>query len=183
VRSNTSEERDRRIIGSGRYLELVDEAGWEYVRRHAASGVVVIVATNEQDELVLVEQFRVPVHRRVVELPAGLVGDQADQAAESPDRAAARELEEETGFQAERWELLTQGPPSVGLSGEIVTFFRATGLTRVGPGGGDDSEAITVHVVPLSQVRAFLEGKAAAGILIDPKVFAGLYFATVERAP
>jgi ADP-ribose pyrophosphatase len=170
-----------RILGRGRFLELIDEGGWEYVRRYAASGVVVIVATTDAGQLVLVGQHRVPVHRTAIELPAGLIGDVAANATESVERAAARELEEETGFQARHWRFLAAGPSSVGLSTEIVTFFRATGLSRIGPGGGDDSEDITVHLVPLDGVAAFLGEKSGGGALIDPKVYAALHFLTAEK--
>jgi len=177
----SSETKKPEVLGRGRFLELFDENGWEYVNRHASKGVVVIVATTDDHKLVLVEQARVPVHRRVVELPAGLVGDVSDSASESLEQAAARELEEETGFQASRWHPLVEGPSSVGLSSEVVTFFRASRLTRVSAGGGDHTEDITVHLVPLKNVPSFLSEKVAAGILIDPKVFAGLYFLTAER--
>ena len=177
----SSENKELRVIGQGRYLDVVDENGWEYVRRHGATGVVVIVATTDDRKLVLVEQPRVPVHRRTIELPAGLVGDQTESRAESLEAAAIRELQEETGFRAEHWNLLVEGPSAVGVSAEIVTFFRATGLTRVGPGGGDDSEDIVVHVIPLRDVPSFLSQKVAAGLLIDPKVFAALYFINTER--
>ncbi len=180
MHDKSSAPRPHRILGRGRFLELVDEQGWEYVRRHASSGVVVIVATTDQQELVLVEQPRIPVRRRTIELPAGLVGDLPDSVAESLETAAIRELEEETGFVATAWRLLAEGPSSVGISTEVVTFFRATGLARVGPGGGDDTEDITVHVVPVAGVSAFLAEKAAAGALVDPKVFAALYFLTTE---
>lgn len=176
------EPKEQRILGQGRFLELVDERGWEYVRRLSATGVVVIVATTDDGALVLVEQPRTSVHRRTIELPAGLVGDLPGTINEAMNIAAARELEEETGFEASAWRHLTEGPASVGLSTEIVTFFRATGLRRVGPGGGDDTEDITVHVVPLSEVPAFLDQKAHGGALIDPKIFAGLYFIHVEAA-
>jgi len=166
----------QKIIGRGKYVELVDENGWEFVRRHASTGVVVIVATTEAGELVLVEQPRVPIGRRAIELPAGLVGDVRGSEDEPFERAAERELEEETGFRAARWAPLLETPSSVGLSSEMLTYFRATGLTRVGPGGGDETEDITVHLVPLGQVRAFLHAKMAAGLAIDPKVFVGLYF-------
>lgn len=172
-----------RVLGSGRFLELVDEGGWEYVRRRVASGVVVIVATTDDGALVLVEQHRVPVNRRTLELPAGLVGDTAEFHAESLDLAAARELEEETGFRASSWKMLAQGPSAVGISTEVVTFFRATRLSRVGPGGGDASEDITVHVVARADVPAFLRQGEASGILIDPKVYAALHFLASEAAP
>ncbi len=177
----SSESKEPRVLARGRYLELVDDNGWEYIRRHASTGVVVIVATTDDKKLVLVEQARVPVHRRTIELPAGLVGDELGTAAESMERAAVRELEEETGFQAAHWHLLFEGPSSVGTSSEVVTFFRATGLSRVGPGGGDSTEDIVVHVVSLRDIPAFLSQKVAAGLLVDPKVFSALYFLGAER--
>ena len=171
---------EQKILGRGRFLELVDEGGWELVRRPHASGVVVIVATTDDGAVVLVEQPRVPVHRRVIEVPAGLVGDHAAVAGEPLESAAARELEEETGFRAARLEVIAEGPSSVGLAAEILTFFRASGLTRVGPGGGDDSEDITVHVVPRAEVSAFLAAKIREGGLVDPKVYAALHFIDAE---
>jgi len=177
------ERAPERLLGRGKYLELIDEGGWEYVRRHAASGVVVIVATTEKRELVLVEQNRIAVHRRTIELPAGLVGDLPEQAAEPLELAAARELEEETGFVASTWQQLVEGPSAVGAVSEVVTFFRATGLERVGKGGGDHTEDITVHVVPLDEVRRFIAEKIASGLLVDPKVYAALYFISTERRP
>src|SRR5688572_18561755 len=90
-----------RVLAQGKYLSLIDENGWEYVRRDGATGVVLIVAITDDRRLVLVEQFRTSVHRRVMELPAGLVGDGADDAEESLVVAARRELLEETGFEAE----------------------------------------------------------------------------------
>ena len=164
------------VLGRGKYIELIDDNGWEFVRRHASSGVVIIVATTDVGELVLVEQPRTPIRRRSIELPAGLVGDLSGSENESFELAAERELEEETGFRATRWSRLLDAPSTPGLSNELVSFFRATGLERIGPGGGDTTEDITVHVVPLREVPAFLASKLAAGVAIDPKVFAGLYF-------
>ncbi len=164
------------ILGRGRYVELVDVGGWEFVRRHASSGVVVIVATTPDGALVLVEQPRAPIGRRAIELPAGLVGDLSGSEDEPFDLAARRELEEETGYRASRWRRLLDAPSAPGLSSEFVTFFRATGLTRVGAGGGDETEDITVHVVPLAEVPSFLAKKVSEGVAIDPKIFVGLYF-------
>lgn len=172
----SNERRAESVLGRGKYVELVDDNGWEFVRRHASAGVVVIVATTDTGELVLVEQPRAPIRRRSIELPAGLVGDVSGSENESFELAAERELEEETGFRAARWSKLLEAPSTPGLSNELVSFFRATGLERIGPGGGDATEDITVHVVPLHEVPAFLARKMAAGIAIDPKVFAGLYF-------
>ncbi|MDB4980340.1 MAG: ADP-ribose pyrophosphatase [Myxococcales bacterium] len=173
-----------RVLGEGRYIRLLDEDGWEYITRHSVSGVVVLVAITPARELVLVEQYRRAVHGVVVELPAGLVGDTPDLKAESLATAAHRELLEETGFSAREMVELVAGPIAVGVSDEIVTFFEARGLERVGPGGGDASENITVQVVPLDGLTAFLDGRRAAGLAIDPKIFAGLYLAGVApRTP
>jgi len=86
-------------------------------------------------------------------------------------------LLEETGYEARCWQFLCEGPPSPGLSDEIVSFFMATGLKKIGPGGGVHDEQITVHEVPLREVRDWLQAQVALGKLIDPKIYAGVYFA------
>jgi ADP-ribose pyrophosphatase len=159
----------------GRYLSLIERDGWEFASRSNASGVVVIVAVTDGNEIVLVEQYRKPVQARVLELPAGLVGDHVDPG-ETVLEAAGRELIEETGYAAGHLEILMASPSSAGMSDEIITFVLATGLQRVGPGGGDASEDIEVLAVPLEQVDAWLEGQRAAGKPMDPKIFAALYW-------
>jgi ADP-ribose pyrophosphatase len=171
-----------RVLAQGRYLTVVDDDGWEYVTRHGIKGIVVLVAITSDRELVLVEQHRQPVGKPVIELPAGLVGDIPGQEDETLLRAAHRELVEETGFEAREIVELESGPVAVGVSDEVVTFFEARGLTRVGPGGGDDSEDIEVHVVPLAKLGAFLAEKQAAGLAVDPKIFAGLYLVGETRS-
>ena len=161
------------VLATGRYVRLVRDGTWEWAERVGATGAAVIAAATADGEVVLVEQHRVPVGARVIELPAGLVGDRG---AERNEEAAARELEEETGFRAERIEQVAGGPISAGMTSETLTLFRATGLVRVGPGGGDASEDITVHLVPLDEAPAWLAAQAAAGVLVDPKVYAGLWF-------
>jgi len=159
----------------GRYLSLLERDGWEFASRCNASGVVVLIAVTDAGELLLIEQYRKPVDASVVELPAGLVGDTADPD-ESLLDAAQRELEEETGYVAAQMEILMSCPSSAGMSDEVVTFVLATGLRRVGPGGGDDSEEIEVTAVALERVDAWLATQAAAGKPVDPKVFTALYW-------
>lgn len=159
----------------GRYLSLLERDGWEYASRSNASCVVVLVPVTDAGEILLVEQYRKPVGAKVIELPAGLVGDHADPD-ESVLEAARRELEEETGFAAERLQALMACPSSAGMSDEIIHFILATGLKRVGPGGGDSSESIEVLPVPLSQVDGWLAARLAEGKLMDPKIHAALYW-------
>jgi ADP-ribose diphosphatase len=167
------------VLAEGKYLRFLNEGGWEYVIRPHSTGVVVIVAVTAARELILVEQHRAAVHASVIELPAGLVGDTSTLHGEGFETAARRELIEETGYEAERMVELAAGPIAVGLSAEVVAFFHAQGLRRIGDGGGDDTEDIIVHLVPLAGLRAWLAEKQRTGRLVDPKIFAGLYLAGV----
>jgi ADP-ribose pyrophosphatase len=158
----------------GRYLSLLERDTWEFASRSNASSVVVLIPVTRDREIVLVEQYRKPVQSRVVELPAGLVGDQEDPD-ESVLVAAQRELEEETGFRASNLEIIMTCPSSAGMSDEVITFVMANGLERVGPGGGDDSEDIEVHVIALSRVDEWLMELRNEGKPFDPKIYAALY--------
>lgn len=165
------------VLGQGRFLRLVRRRGWEFTERMNASGVVVMVPITDVGEIVLVEQERIPVSSRVIELPAGLVGDEPGAAGEDLMEAARRELIEETGFEAKRFEYLLTGPSSVGSSREILQIYLATGLVRVGPGGGVPGESIVVHVVPLAELDGWITSKIAEGMMVDPKMFGGIYLA------
>ncbi|MEZ6190580.1 MAG: NUDIX hydrolase [Phycisphaerales bacterium] len=170
-----SEVKGTDTVYEGRFLRLAKRGTWEYVSRKGATGVVAIVALHDDGRLVLVEQLRPPVDRRVVELPAGLAGDTDNT--ESLLVAAQRELEEETGYAASNWQRLFNGYSSAGLTDEALTFFLATGLTRVGPGGGDSSEEILLHEVPVKSLLAWVAERTREGIGVDAKLFAGVYAA------
>lgn len=159
---------------NGHYLRIRRRGHWEYAERTNASAAVIIVAITPDDHLLLVEQFRIPVNARSIEMPAGLVGD--IEGGESVEAAAARELEEETGWRAGRIQYLMTGPSSSGMSNEQVAFVRALDLVKVGDGGGDDSEDILVHKVPRTQAAAWLAARMLEGYSIDPKLYAGLWF-------
>ncbi|MFN3371686.1 MAG: NUDIX hydrolase [Sphingomonadaceae bacterium] len=165
------------LLWQGRFLEMHAApwgAGgrWEYVKRVRGIDAAVILALTDAGEMVLVEQFRPPLGRPCIELPAGLVGD--EEAGEDPLASAKRELLEETGFEAALWEAFGSFASSPGMIGEIFHFYRATGLRRVGPGGGTAGEGIAVHLVALDGVPDFLEAARARGCAIDTRLLIAL---------
>lgn len=162
---------DEKILYEGRHLSLKQTGSWEYVERRFRAGGVMIVAVTAEGDLLLVEEDRPPVRGRVISLPAGLVGD--DGTSQDPQAAAYRELREETGFAAASLEFLGEGPSSPGLASESVAFFRARGVARVATGEPD----ITLHTVPLAQVRNWARERVAGGARIHPLLWAGLYLA------
>ncbi len=165
------------VIRSGKFLRLVIRDGWEYVERVNCAGAVIIVAKTDDDKLILVEQFRRPVQKFTIGFPAGLVGDDRGQHGESVISAARREMIEETGYCPSRLRVLFTGPVSAGMCCDIVTIVHASGLKKVGAGGGiDDHENIQVHEVPLKSIDLWLKRKARSGRLVGPNIFAGLYF-------
>ncbi|MDP6634728.1 MAG: NUDIX hydrolase [Phycisphaerae bacterium] len=167
---------DRNVVWEGDYVRAVTHGRWEFVERKNITGIVGMIPVTDDGKLVLVAQHRPAVGRTVIELPAGLVGDIEDQRDEPIENAAARELIEETGYRAGKMERVCCGAASAGIASEEMTFFLATELQKVGPGGGDDSEDIVVHEVALSEAPAYLDDCRDKGMVIDLKIYAGLYF-------
>lgn len=177
---NPKHEGPAQVAWEGRWLRIRTRGTWEYAERtHADGKAVIIVAVTPERKLLFVEQFRVPLQQRTIEMPAGLVGDNLGE--DTLESAAARELLEETGWQASHVEVLMEGPTSSGMSNEIIAFCRASGLTRVHAGGGDETEDITVHEVPVDEAARWLTAKMAEGYAMDPKLWAGLWF--IDRNP
>ncbi|HYG74658.1 MAG TPA: NUDIX hydrolase [Planctomycetota bacterium] len=168
---------EKQTVACGKFLKLVKDGRWEYAERVNSSGAVAIVAVTDEGKLILVEQFRVPLGKRSIELPAGLAGDDAGKFGEALANAATRELLEETGYEAGVMEFMTEGASSAGLTSETIAIFRARHLKKVGAGGGDAQEDILVHEIPLTQVPGWIAQQRAAGKEVDLKVFAGLWFA------
>jgi ADP-ribose pyrophosphatase len=161
-------DEDEKIVWQGKFVTAKTRGKWEYVSRSRGIRAAVILAIDAEDHAILVEQFRVPLGRTCIELPAGLIGDNDED--EDDATAAARELEEETGYRAARMEVLGEFWSSPGMVTESYSLLRAHGLSKVGPGGGTDSENITVHRVALSRMAQAVAEWRAAGHAIDTKL-------------
>ena len=166
----------RKVLKEGKYLRLVKVDGYEFVERTNCRGVVAIIAVTGDERLVLTEQFRLPVGRVVIDLPAGLSGDEDDAAQAKLLDSARRELLEETGFVAPKrcWKHLFEAASSPGLTNEIVTYYRASPVIQEASGGGVGGEQITVHTPLLRSIDSWLRRQSRQGKLIDAKVYAGL---------
>lgn len=167
-----SAEEPERIVWQGRFVTAKVRGKWEYVSRARGIRAAVILAIDADDHAILVEQFRVPLGRTCIELPAGLIGDDEGKAGEAATQAAARELEEETGYRAARMEVIGEFHSSPGMVTESFTLLRAHGLEQVGPGGGTEGEDITVHRVPVRDIEAAIAGWRAEGHAIDVRLLA-----------
>lgn len=155
------------IMCEGKFVRALKRGKWEYASRANEIRAVVILAEHD-DKTILIDQPRVPLGARCVELPAGLVGD-VDRDA-TVEATAVKELEEETGFTAERIEVLGEFYSSPGMLSEGFTLVRAHGVRRIGEGGGDEHEDIAVHLVARAEIPNFLEQKRAEGFGIDAKL-------------
>jgi len=155
------------IVWQGRYMTAKRRGRWEFVSRAHGIGAAMILAI-EEGHVLLVEQWRVPLQRRCLELPAGLVGDETE--GESVETSAARELEEETGWRPAHVEIIGEFASSPGLVSETFTLVKASGLTKVSDGGGVEGEDITVHRVAIADVEDFIASKRAEGLAIDARM-------------
>jgi ADP-ribose pyrophosphatase len=158
---------EEEIVWQGKFITTKRKGKWEYVGRARGIKAAVILAI-EDGHIILVEQYRVPLGRNCLELPAGLIGD--DMVGEATETAAARELEEETGYRADHIEMVGDFYSSPGMVSESFTFVRAHGLAKVSEGGGVEGEDITVHRVALDQLEGFIMGKRNEGCGIDVKL-------------
>ncbi len=161
------------VMWQGKYISALKRGRWEYVSRTGSTNAVVILAEHD-GKLILVEQYRVPVGSRCLELPAGLVGDEDVHA--TVEGTAVNELEEETGFTCERVERLGEFHSSPGMVAESFTLVRAHGVRQIGEGGGNEHEDITVHLVARDAIPAFIQSRRDAGSAVDVKLLLFLDF-------
>lgn len=155
------------VMWQGKYICALKRGRWEYVSRTGSTNAVVVLAEHD-GKVILVEQYRVPVGGRCLELPAGLVGDEDEHA--TVEDTAIKELEEETGFTCERVERLGDFHSSPGMVAESFTLVRADGVRKIGDGGGTEHEDIIVHLVAREDIAAFVRQRRDAGVAIDVKL-------------
>jgi ADP-ribose diphosphatase len=171
---------EKEIAWQGKYIKIIKRGTWEYVERCGQNDAAIIIPVCFDDKrrknLVLIKEWRVPLQKYNVGLPAGLVGDHGNT--EEVQTAASRELLEETGYSAGRLRFMCSGPPSSGLSTELLHFYLADRLTKTSDNVGVEGEDITVFVVPLIEVEDWLVEMKNEGFVIDPKVYMALWFAT-----
>ena len=152
-------DKPEEIVWQGKYITTKIRGRWEYVSRSRGIRAAVILAVDDDDHVLLVEQYRVPLGRNCIELPAGLIGDDDGGEDEDALAAAGRELEEETGYRAASLENMGEFYSSPGMVSENFTLVRARGLTKIHEGGGVEGENITVHRVARTDLPAFLTSK------------------------
>lgn len=166
------------IMWAGKYITVKKQGTWEFVSRSRGIRAAVILPIEERPDhaprLILVEQYRVPLGKSCLELPAGLIGDDDSADDEAPLDAAIRELEEETGYRAATMTDLGEFYSSPGMVSESFTLFRATGLVKIHEGGGVSGENITVHAVPVNEIAAYVADRRKEGMAIDVKLLIAL---------
>ena len=160
-------------VWQGKYISALKRGRWEYVSRTGSTNAVVILAEHD-GKVILIEQYRVPVGGICLELPAGLVGDEDENA--TVEDTAIKELEEETGFTCDRVERLGEFHSSPGMVAESFTLVRAQGVRKIGDGGGNHDEDITVFLVPREEIPEFVESRRAAGSAVDVKLLIFMNF-------
>jgi nicotinamidase/pyrazinamidase len=168
----------RKELAKGRFLSLVQSQRWEFCQRNNATAVVVIVPITKSGFYVLIEQYREPLGRRCIEFPAGLVGDIPGEEYEEVLNAVRRELNEETGFEAEDVQFLGAASPSAGLTSEVLSFYLAKDIVQTGDGGGAEGELIQVHLVPQGEIQSWLSRRRKEGLDVALSVYGGLWMAS-----
>ena len=166
------------VVGlyEGKVLRMVRRGRWEYVERKKNIKAAFICALTDERKLLVVKEFRIPLNRWVVGFPAGLIGDTEGLEDEAVEEAVKRELIEEAGYEAKKVTVWTEGPTSAGLTSEVISLVFAEGLKKVGTGGGLPSENIQNFEIPLRNITRWLAKAEAEDCIVDPKIYACLYF-------
>lgn len=168
--------RGRQFLGRGRlfdYLsdEVVTPAG-DTMRRDFIdhTGAVGIIAVDDDEQIVVVHQYRHPVGFRMIEPPAGLL----DQEGEDPLLAAQRELAEEAGLAAAQWRVLVDVVTTPGGVNESIRIYLARGLSSADAPEGFEAEGEEAHMEVLRVPFTGLRDGILAGRLQSPTLVAGV---------
>ncbi|MCA9735232.1 MAG: NUDIX hydrolase [Deferribacteres bacterium] len=173
---NLKNKWDAIVHHRGEFLEFLEYKSKEYIHNVRATGIVLVIPVTAEKEIIFIEQYRIVMHNYVIEYPAGLAGDEASLKDEALEDAAKRELFEEAGYETDELLYLMAAPTSPGTSTEVVNYYLALNCRQTGSGGGDETETIIVHKVPLHATYDWLQDKLKDGLLVDPRVYTGLYF-------
>ncbi|MBM7549688.1 NUDIX hydrolase [Peptoniphilus gorbachii] len=178
--NSNNEERTMKStkIFDGKVLQLrvdtVEMEGQKYTKREIVERqpAVGIVALTEDDEIILIKQYRKAIDKEIYEIPAGMV-----DFGEEPQKAALRELKEETGYDAEKSEYLLETYSSPGFTNEKLFIFHAEGLTA-GNQNLDEFEHLSVEKLKFDEALKLVN----LGEITDSKSVAGiLYYNTFRR--
>ena len=162
------------VMWQGRFITAKRRGRWEYASRARGIRAAAIIAIDEDADgtrhVILVSQYRVPLGQFCLEIPAGLIGDDEGNEEEEAISAAARELEEETGYHAGQLDVLGEFFSSPGMVSENFTLMLARNLAKVSDGGGIDGENIVTHRVALNKLSAFVAEWREAGHGVDVRI-------------
>lgn len=167
------------IAHEGKHIRMIERrfhglkgpGVWEFVERKTRGPIVAALPVTAKNEVILVKTYRVPWRRYIIEMCAGLM----DKKGESPARLARRELLEETGYHATRFEKLVEGPFNAGLSTDSLVIYLARGAVYARKPVLENAEDIAVLKIPLARLAHFL-AHPPKGVLVDVKLFSILYW-------
>jgi ADP-ribose pyrophosphatase len=178
---------ESRVLHHGRYMtfrvDTIERADGTRSTRDVVihPGAVAILAVDPDDQVLFVRQYRTPAQRVLLEIPAGTLDvDAATGATEDPDLAARRELEEETGFRAARWQKLASFWTAPGFASELMHLYLATELQPAHPDerlGPDEDEHLRLERMPFADAIAAVE----RGDVADAKSIVGLLWLDRRR--
>ncbi|MFP3720180.1 NUDIX hydrolase [Niallia circulans] len=136
-------------------------------------GAVAVIAITDDNKLVMVEQYRKPLEKVIVEIPAGKL-----EKGEEPALCARRELEEETGYECESLELVSSFYTSPGFADEIIHVYVAKGLKQKENAAGlDEDEFVNVLEISLEEALEFIKEKR----IFDAKTIFGVQYLQIAN--
>lgn len=153
-------------------LHLAGKGSYSYYTLLTKPSAVFVLATTADGSYVLIEEYRHPTGRVLLSCPGGYIDE-----GELPIEAAKRELLEETGFQAEFFEILGHAFPYAGISGQKTFYIKAKGATRLSPPRLEPSEILTTVI----KSQAELDQMVASQVDLDANLCTALFFSHYHK--